>query len=190
QDTTDPQHSWLSTLDIIDPAARLRALELAPEKSPEVQLTRARAALELQDSGLVKQITDEMLAEDPWEWRAAWITGLAALQRHDFAAAQAAFNAVYGQVPGELAPKLALAAACEEDAYDIAEALYQTCAGTDANYLAPSAFGLARIRMGVRGDVAGAVQALDMIPSTSHGFTEARRQRAELLFANAAGLDD
>ncbi len=57
--------------------------------------------------------TDELLAADPWEWRAVWLQGLAALARRDGRAAQAAFNAVYGQVPGELAPKLALALACE-----------------------------------------------------------------------------
>ena len=33
--------------------------------------------------------------------------------KNDAAAARSAFNAVYGQVPGELAPKLALALACE-----------------------------------------------------------------------------
>jgi serine/threonine-protein kinase PknG len=188
QDTTDPQYPWLSNLAVDDPGARLQALELAPERSPEVQLARARTALELRDAALVDAITNEMLADDPWEWRAVWITGLSALQREDFAAAQAAFNAVYGQVPGELAPKLALAAACEDSAYDIAEVLYQVCASTDANYLGPAAFGLARIRVEVRGDVAGAVEALDLIPSTSHGFTEARRQRAELLYQHAADL--
>ena len=34
-------------------------------------------------------------------------------------AAQASFNAVYGQVPGELAPKLALALACERGGEDV-----------------------------------------------------------------------
>ncbi|WP_152360682.1 serine/threonine-protein kinase [Microlunatus speluncae] len=188
QDTTDAQYPWLSNLAVEDPGARLQALELAPERSPEVQLARARAALELRDGNLVEGVTNEMLAADPWEWRAVWITGLSALQREDFAAAQAAFNAVYGQVPGELAPKLALAAACEDSAYDIAEVLYQVCASTDANYLGPAAFGLARIRVGVRGDVDGAVEALDLIPSTSHGYTEARRQRAELLYEHAVDL--
>ena len=81
------------------------------------------------------------------------------------AAAQSAFNAVYGQVPGELAPKLALALACERGGEaDVAEALYRTCASTDANYVAPAAFGLARIRA-ARGDVAGAVAALDLVPA-------------------------
>ncbi len=73
----------------------------------------------------VAAVTDELLAADPWEWRAVWLQALAALARGDGAAAQAAFNAVYGQVPGELAPKLGLAAACEMTGEtDIAEALY------------------------------------------------------------------
>ena len=38
-----------------------------------------------------------------------WISGLAALARNDFAVAETSFNTVLGQVPGELAPKLALA---------------------------------------------------------------------------------
>ena len=60
------------------------------------------------------------------------------------AGAVAAFNTVYGQVPGELAPKLALAVACERNGdHSIAESLYRVCATTDAAYTAPAAFGLA-----------------------------------------------
>ena len=102
--------------------------------------------------------------------------------------AQSAFNAVYGQVPGELAPKLALAFACETGGeVDIAESLYVTCARTDANYIAPAAFGLARIRSG-RGDIEGAIQALDLVPPTSRAFTPARRRRAALLAESGGGL--
>jgi serine/threonine-protein kinase PknG len=36
--------------------------------------------------------------------------------------------------------------------------------------------------------VAGGVRALDLIPSTSRGFTEARRLRAEALYSSADGL--
>ena len=79
----------------------------------EVQLSRATAMLELGRPELVDTVVNEMLAADPWEWRAVWMSGLALLARDDFRGAQAAFNAVYGQVPGELAPKLALALACE-----------------------------------------------------------------------------
>ena len=53
-----------------------------------------------------------MLADDPWGG-GRWLSGLGALARNYPAQAQSAFNAVYGRVPGELAPKLGLALACE-----------------------------------------------------------------------------
>jgi len=65
--------------------------------------------------------------------------------------------------------------------------VYVVCARTDANYIAPAAFGLARIRSG-RGDVQGAVRALDLVPATSRAFTQARRSRAGLLAGSGDGL--
>ena len=188
-DTSDPQYAWLSNISVADPETRLAELRRAPEASPEVSLAQARAALELRRHDLVDQIVNSMLADDPWEWRAVWVSGLAALDAGDFGAAQSSFNAVYGQVPGELAAKLALALACEHGGEGaVAEGLYRTCASTDANYVAPAAFGLARIRA-ARRDVAGAVQALDLVPSTSRSFTEARRLRAVQLYESGQGLE-
>jgi serine/threonine-protein kinase PknG len=187
-DTSDPQYAWLSNISIEDPQERIAELQNAPAATAEVWLAQARAALELRRRDLVDQIVNDMLAEDPWEWRAVWAAGLAALDAGDFSSAQSSFNAVYGQVPGELAPKLALALACERGGeWQIAEGLYQTCASTDANYVAPSAFGLARIRA-ERGDVPGAVKALDLVPSTSRSYPEARRMRALQLYESNDGL--
>jgi serine/threonine-protein kinase PknG len=187
-DTSDPQYSWLSNVSLEDPAARLQELRHAPAATAEVLLASCRAALELGKPEFVDQFVNQMLATDPWEWRAVWVSGLAALARRDFNGAQASFNAVYGQVPGELAPKLALALACERGGEDvIAESLYRTCASTDANYVAPAAFGMARIRA-ARHDVTGAVAALDLVPSTSRSFPEARRLRAIHLYESDAGL--
>jgi serine/threonine-protein kinase PknG len=187
-DTSDPQYAWLSNISVDDPAERLDQLRAAPVASAEVRLARAHAALQLRRRDLVEQIVNEMLVEDPWEWRAVWVAGLSALDAGDFASAQSSFNAVYGQVPGELAPKLALALACERGGEGaIAEGLYQTCASTDANYVAAAAFGMARIR-GARGDVSAAVQALDLVPSTSRSYPEARRLRARQLYESGDGL--
>ena len=187
-DENDPMIGWLHTVSIEDPAARLDALTAAPQSSPEVLLATAHAALHSGRLDEVDTVVTDMLTVDPWEWRAVWMSGLAALARGDFAAAQSAFNAVYGQVPGELAPKLALALACEEsNELDVAESLYTTCARTDANYIAPCAFGLARIRSG-RADLDGAISALDLVPPTSRAFTEARRERAGQLAASGRGL--
>ncbi|GAA2108255.1 serine/threonine-protein kinase [Microlunatus panaciterrae] len=189
QDTTDPQYAWLSNIGIDDPAARFEALLTAPETTAEVQLARARTALQLRRAPLVEQVVEEMLAADPWEWRAVWIAGLSALQRGDIRSAQSSFNAVYGQVPGELAPKLALGLACERGGEPVlAESMYGICASTDANYVAAGAFGMARVRAD-RGDIDGAVAALDLVPPTSRGYIESRRQRAVHLYASGGSLE-
>lgn len=186
EDTTDPQAAWLSTIGTDDPAERLVALRSAPQDSAEVWLARSRAALEAGDAVVARQYAQALLADDPWEWRALWMEGLAAVRAEDWPTATASFNAVYQQVPGELAPKLALAYACERgNLPEVAERLYRTCAGTDAAYVAPAAFGMARVRA-ARGDGAGAVAALDLVPTTSRGYTESRRLRADVLLAGRA----
>jgi serine/threonine-protein kinase PknG len=188
RDEGDPEASWLRTVSIEDPSQRLDALDHALTTSPEVLLAIARAALEAGKYDRVDAAVQELLVDDPWEWRAVWMAGLVALARGSNADAQSAFNAVYGQVPGELAPKLALAFACETGGEaEVAESLYITCARTDATYIAPAAFGLARIRS-ARGDVEGAVRALDLVPATSRAFTQARRSRAGLLAESGGGL--
>src|SRR6185437_6243679 len=97
------------TVSVDDPVARLAVLQAAPTSSPEVLLATGRAALEAGRTDIVASVVRDMLA---------------ALGADDAAGAQAAFNAVYGQVPGELAPKLALALACETSGeLDVAESL-------------------------------------------------------------------
>ncbi len=187
-DTADPQVGWLAGVSVQDPVQRLDHLMRAPERSPEVLLATGRTALLAGRLDVADHVAEELLQNDPWEWRAVWLQGLRTLAVGNGAGARAAFNAVYGQVPGELAPKLALALSCETSGEpDIAEALYLTCARTDAAYAAPAAFALARIRSG-RIDVRGAVGALDLVPATSRAFPEARRQRARLLTVSDGGL--
>ena len=187
-DDGDPMAGWLRTVSVEEPQARLAVLARAPEPSAEVLLATARTALQASRFDLVDRAVTALLTEDPWEWRAVWLSGLAALAQDDPATARSAFNAVYGQVPGELAPKLALALACElSGEADVAESLYTTCARTDANYTAPAAFGLARIHT-ARHDLDGAIAALDLVPPTSRAFPQARRLRAGLLAGSGRGL--
>ncbi|RZU19382.1 serine/threonine-protein kinase PknG [Kribbella rubisoli] len=189
-DESDKMAGWLKTVSVPDAAKRLELLIDAPEQSAQTLLEVAEAALEVgpERYDMVDTAVADLLNADPWEWRAVWMAGLVALARGDSAAAQSAFNAVYGQVPGELGPKLALAIACEQSGeYDVAEGLYLTCARTDANYIAPSAFGLATIRTS-RNDLDGALGALDLVPRTSGAYVRARRQRAGLLAGSGRGL--
>ncbi|WP_028048315.1 serine/threonine-protein kinase [Cellulomonas sp. URHD0024] len=185
-DASDPSASWLAGVNVSDPVLRLSALDDAPEDSVEVRLRRAQTAIEAGVEPVLSDALAKILADDPWEWRAAWVSGLAQLSNGDPVAARASFNAVYGQVPGELAPKLALATACERsDEAEIAESLYVICARADANYTAPAAFGLARIRS-ARGDLEGALHALDLVTATRSSYVDARMMRARLL-ARATG---
>lgn len=184
----DPQAAWIATVDPTDPAERYSLLAAATEVTVEVQLAAARAAIDAGRHDDASRVLGEVLDADPWEWRAVWLSGLLSLARGDEAGAVAAFNTVYGQVPGELAPKLALALACERTGTDdIAEALYTVCAMTDASYTAPASFGLARLRR-ARQDVPGALDALDAVPVTSRAYLDARRGRADLLASSGQGL--
>ncbi len=189
-DRSDPSATWLAGVSVADGAQRLQVLEQAPEQTVEVQLAKARAAIDAAIFPVADEVVNDVLTDNPWEWRAVWLSGLAALARSDFESAATSFNTVLGQVPGELAPKLALALACEQTgASDLAEQLYAVCAATDANYVAPAAFGLARTRE-QSGDAAGSLQALDLVAPTSAAYVAARRRRADLLTSAAPGLDD
>lgn len=190
-DPGDPMATWLA--GVTDPVGRLQALRGAAQDTVEVRLARIHAAIQAGQPSLAEQGIAEVLAEDPWEWRALWLQGLHELAAASPVAARASFNAVYGQVPGELAPKLALATTCElSGELDVAEQLYVVCARSDANYTAPCAFGLARIRAR-RQDVDGTLRALDLVARTRASYPVARARRAGVLVSTAsslAGVDD
>jgi serine/threonine-protein kinase PknG len=189
RDPHDPMVGWLQTVNGT-PSERLERLLTPPKNSTEVLLERARTALDAGKRDVAEATASELLRADPWEWRAVWIQGLAALERGDARGAQASFNAVYGQVPGELAPKLALAHACEKAGDDaVAENLYIACARTDATYVPMAAFGLARVRA-ARHDVDGAVAADRLVSAQSSAFRTARAGLAELLTRSNRGLPD
>jgi serine/threonine-protein kinase PknG len=182
-DRTDPMADWLASITSDVPADRLRLLAAAPEVTPAVAVEQAMVALHLDDTAQANELANTILSRDPWEWRGVWLHGLAALHAGDHGAAVSAFNSVYGQLPGELAPKLALARACElHGEQSIAAGLYRVCGRTDVAYVGPAQFGLARLALSSR-IRADALHALDRIPQTSRAYGEARRQRALLLAA-------
>ena len=189
-DSGDPQAGWLQTVTVTDPAARLQLLGNAPARSAEVEIETAYAALACGRHTDVDAAVGRMLTADPWEWRAVWLAGLDALARGDATIARSSFNAVYGQVPGELAPKLGLALACEGSGETaIAEGLYTTCARTDAAYVPTAATGLARLHA-AGGAVREAVRALDLVPATSRAYPAAQREAATLLAATGTDTTD
>ncbi len=189
-DTSDPMTSWLSSITLEDPRQRMGALERAPQRSAQVMLAQIEIALELGDNKTVARIIRELLRVDPWDWRAIWMQGLQAVQSHSWHEAMAPFNTVYAQVPGELAPKFALAVVCEHGEQPaLAEELFAICASTDAAYVTPAAFAMTRIRL-ARGDQEGALDALGLIPPTSRGYSDARTTQARLVLQREGTLAD
>ncbi|MGL5405658.1 MAG: tetratricopeptide repeat protein [Propionibacteriaceae bacterium] len=189
-DLTDPQYAFVQGINVPDPRQRLAALSHASMESPEVLIARAYAALEINDEATVVKVVQQMLNLDPWEWRALWITGLAALIRKDSVEAKQAFNAVYGRIPGELAPQFALAVACQLSGDNsLSERFYNACAATDASYLTPAAFALTRMRVPYQ-NLPEIIETLDTVPTTSPGYVSSRRLRVYYLVKFGRKLSD
>jgi serine/threonine-protein kinase PknG len=116
----------------------------------------------------------------PGDWRLTWYSGQCALLEGEFDKAAADFTEVLAVLPGELTPKLAIAATAElRDAHDDAARYYETVWRTDHSYVS-AAFGLARQRARA-GDRAGAITALDQVPPASAHFTAAAAAAIEIL---------
>src|SRR5439155_26576731 len=95
------------------PADVERVLTTVSKPSRALQLALVRAHLEASDPAAAAAVLDALAAEDADDWRLEWFRGVAALVQRRADAACASFDTVYSTLPGEAAPKLALAAASE-----------------------------------------------------------------------------
>jgi serine/threonine-protein kinase PknG len=117
------------------------------------------------------------------DWRLRWHAGLLALVVDDVPAAEHAFEAVYDALPGEQAPKLALAFCAEHGGrLDRAESYYEAVWRRDRSAVS-AVFGLARIRL-ARADRTDAVRLLDETPAVSRHFDAARIAAVRVLSGN------
>nr|MDQ3988271.1 serine/threonine protein kinase [Actinomycetota bacterium] len=99
--------------------------------------------------------------------------GLRSLVDGDIEAARDSFTAVLDALPGEAAPKLALALCAERaGATELAARYYETVWQTDRRYVS-AAFGLARARF-AQGDRSGMATALEAVPESSRYSATAR----------------
>ncbi|TMR89605.1 serine/threonine-protein kinase [Nonomuraea basaltis] len=123
--------------------------------TPETKLMYARLLAEAgaaEAPGALHKLTMEL----PGDWRVSWYRGVLALATRQADVAVSMFDSCLSMLPGEAAPKLALAFALEY-AGQAAAPWYDTVWRTDHTYVS-AAFGLARTgRMGV----------LDEVPATS-----------------------
>jgi serine/threonine-protein kinase PknG len=178
-DVEDPAASEIfaagATSDI---AQRMDLLAAAMRNRPasaeaRLRLADARIDLGAGDPEQLIPLLDEALAIDPFDWRPDWYCGKLYLSLGRAADAVECFDKVYSEIPGECVPKLALAAALEQDGRrDDAAGLYDTVSRIDPN-LTSAAFGLARCRL-ARGDRDGAVEAYGRVPDGAASWHDAQ----------------
>ena len=117
-DSSDPGFGLLSATsyteasDLLDTLAQsLKQPNLS--NSVEIPLAMVRARLDLGQTHEARELLHELEPRLRNDWRFHWHSGVAALLGSDFSAAQRFFNRVLYILPGEPAPKLALAATDE-----------------------------------------------------------------------------
>jgi serine/threonine-protein kinase PknG len=174
---------------IAEPSRRVSALRFASTQFPKSREARLRLAAALSECHEFAQAEDLLAAlgkEDAWDWRVLWFQGRMRLMQSDAGAARKLFDQVYFDLPGEIAPKLALGLAAEL-AGDLAVArqMYDLVSRTDPGFVS-SVFGLARCHAKER-DRRAAVQALERIPPASALFVRSRIEAARTLVGNPVG---
>ncbi|SON59156.1 Serine/threonine-protein kinase PknG [Mycobacterium simulans] len=173
----------VQTLDSLR-AARHGALDaegLDLSESIELPLMEVRALLDLGDVSKATRKLDDLYERVGWQWRLVWYRAVAELLTGDYDSATKHFTEVLDTFPGELAPKLALAATAELAGATDEQKFYQTVWRTNDGVIS-AAFGLARAQS-AEGNRTGAVRTLDEVPPTSRHFTTARLTSAVTLLS-------
>jgi serine/threonine-protein kinase PknG len=196
-DGTDPAAGYLATLAGLEAGQQAQALlgvvtgdaGVAPgvAESAETRLALVRALIGTGDLNTAKATLADLSSSPLADWRVAWYGGLCELAGGQPDRARAAFSAVYDELPGELAPKLALAFAAEL-AGDPAAARYyfQLVWTIDRSYVS-AGFGTARAYL-ASGDRVSAIAAVAAVPETSSHHAAAQIAAVRLLVAGGAGL--
>jgi serine/threonine-protein kinase PknG len=168
----------LAMRSVTDARALTQLLEKqSTPRSVEIHMLACRAMIELDDlDGAKNHLTaarDLLGCPESADWRFAWHRGLIALAENQVDEARHRFAAVYRDVPGEDAPKLA-SGFCAEHAHDLheAERFYQAVWKRE-RLQASAAFGLARVRL-VKTGRAAAVAVLDQVGENSRHFEAAQ----------------
>lgn len=206
-DPTDPAAGLLNSAALSDPRQTLDSIHAARAEgfrsllgqptssahpSLEIDLAEARAHLELDDVDTALDLLREVSVQHGDSWRVQWYMGICALMNDEPELAYEWFDAVLQAMPGEVAPKLAVAGTAEligrwlsderdpsdgsrqriNDMYHVAAQNYHDLWLTDHS-IVTAAFGMARLAV-ARGDYDAAIEPLDEVPPTSRHFNTAR----------------
>ncbi|MEE4024386.1 tetratricopeptide repeat protein [Gordonia sp. PKS22-38] len=203
----DPAAGMLTSAAFSDPRQTLDSIHAAradgfssllgrasKRKHPslEIDLAEVRAHLELDDVDTALALLRDVSAHHGDSWRVQWYLAICALMNDEPELAYERFSDVLQAMPGEVAPKLAVAGTAEligrwlsdesppserhdsriAELFDVAAHHYHDLWLTDHG-IVTAAFGLARLSVAA-GDVTAAIDPLDEVPPTSRHFNTAR----------------
>jgi serine/threonine-protein kinase PknG len=168
------------------------ALEQYPD-SHEAKLALARNLIEQGEYPRAEATLKEVEAADGFDWRVIWYRGVSLMAQGQYDTAAGAFDTCFDEVPGELAPRLAMAIVCELNKRpDDAIHFYRAVSRVDPGY-ATALFGQARL-LSSQGKVDEAVNALALVPQTSSLYVDAQKALAKALISEGnskqPGADD
>jgi serine/threonine-protein kinase PknG len=188
-DPSDPAAGMLANLSSTDPDEVISALTSTPPTlETRLRLTRTLVAV---DATRAAEVLTEIAADDIVDWRLTWWRAMIALEQGRHEEAIDAVRRVMLELPGEIAPRLAVAVAAEAAALSesgpqrrvepstVAARNYRLVAQSDPSY-ASASFGLARMCLAL-GDRAGAAAALAAVPATSSANAAAQSQLCRVL---------
>ncbi|MFV9634746.1 serine/threonine-protein kinase PknG [Mycobacterium neumannii] len=179
----------VQTLDQLR-AARHGALDsegIDLSDSVELPLMEVRALLDLGDVAKATRKLDDLTERVGWPWRLVWFKAVSELLTAGYDSATKHFTEVLDTMPGELAPKLALAATAELAGTPDAGKFYNTVWSTD-NGVISAGFGMARAQSAA-GERDDAVKTLDKVPAMSRHFTTARLTSAVTLLSGRSSSE-
>ncbi len=196
-DTTDPAANDLIRLSGVTDSKKRAPMVLAlvnegggkSGKSTEARLQYTDLLISQGEYKPANKTLDELAVEDQFDWKVSWYRGKASLAAGDAKTARNEFDKVYFEMPGEVAPKLAIGFAAEQAGeIEIATAFYERVAKTDPNNTT-AVFGLSRC-LQARNDFAGAATALELVPPNHSLYTQSRIALAQVLMHDETGMDD
>ena len=176
QDPTDKAAAFLAAVTATDPDEIMAQLRGAPRASIEAEFRRTLATMRKTASTDAEIKVEVPPGADPSDWRIEWYRGLRHLAVGEAADAWHEFARIRDLLPGEAAPKLALAA-CAERLGDpeLARHYYRTVWRTCQEFTG-AAFGIARTYAAQPGDdgMEDAIETLESIPVSLRHHVVAR----------------
>ena len=187
-DLTDPAAQLLRGFAALPPRELVTTLRSARTPTPETWLMLTRVLITEGHRHEAMDALQQFGRAAPGDWRTMWYLAVAELSTGRFEEARHHFDELYDHLPGEAAPKLGLAIACEHiGELETAARQYRTIWNTDHSFVS-AAFGLARVRI-AQGLWTEAIAVLDTVPELSSLHVHAQAAMVAVLADRHRAID-